>query len=315
MPLWLIPLVAFGVATLVAVALIPWLQKVKFGQVVRDVGPQAHLLKQGTPTMGGIIFLIAMVGVGLLAGWQDTKLLFFMIFVIGFAGIGFWDDYLKVVKKRPLGLRARAKLLSMLVLALMLVWAVVRENIGLSVLVPFTGYVWNLGFWYVPFVILVVLGTVNAVNLTDGLDGLAAGNAIVAFSFYAWYLHATDQISLLIGALTLIGGLLGFLLFNLHPAKVFMGDTGSLALGGGLSVLAVFSRTELILPLVGIIFVVEAASVILQVFSFQVFHRRIFRMSPLHHHFELLGWSEQKVVRSFWIVGLCGALISYLALI
>jgi len=292
--------------------LIPLLRVLKFGQLVRSDGPKGHLKKAGTPTMGGLIFIVAMVGA--LVIWSDLSLeiLLSMGMVLGFGLLGLLDDGLKVVMKRPLGLKARTKILGQFLLALLLIYVAVHVlGRGTELIVPLTGEKWDLGAWYYVIALVLVIGTTNAVNLTDGLDGLAAGCAFFVYLGYLMicllavnnppvlYLNFMD-LALFSGAL--VGGCLAFLFFNRYPAKVFMGDTGSLALGGGIAALAVLTKTELVLPVLGGIFVIETISVILQVLSFRLTGRRIFRMSPLHHHFELLGWRETKVVHVFWVL-------------
>ena len=239
-----------------------------------------------------------------------TTLLVLFIF-LGHFLLGFADDYIKVVKKRNLGLRAYQKLLGQLGIALVTI-LIGRHLLGhdTSVWVPVLGTSLDIGAWYYVLVVFVLVGTSNAVNLTDGLDGLAAGTVAVAALFYAILLYGTDS-SLMAFSAAIIGACVGFLWYNHHPARIFMGDTGSLALGGALAGIAILSRTEALLPIVGIIFVCEALSVILQVASFKTRGKRIFRMSPIHHHFELGGWRETRVVYTFWGVGALGALLAW----
>lgn len=295
---------------------IPLLRRLKFGQNIRDDGPARHMQKAGTPTMGGIMFLAGIITATLWLTRQIEALLV-LVAIIGFGLIGLLDDFLKVAFKRSLGLRAREKLFGQIALSgLVASVAVTYLGRGTAVSVPFSGlfsagglYL-ELGLWlYLAFSILVIVGTANAINLTDGLDGLAAGvTAAVAAAFVVIGLLAGKAgVSAVMAAMA--GGCLGFLAYNRHPARVFMGDTGSLALGGGLGAAAVVTGSELFLLIIGGIYVIEALSVIIQVFSFQVFGRRVFRMSPLHHHFELGGWSENKVVITFWAVSVFLALI------
>lgn len=303
---------AWLIGIVIGPILIPLLRVLKFGQLVRSDGPKGHFKKAGTPTMGGLIFIGAMIGTMVI--WSDlsVEVLLAVGMVAGFGLLGLMDDLIKVAFKRPLGLKAREKILGQVLLAVLLVYTSVHFlHRGTEIIVPLTGMKWDLGVWYYVFAAILVVGTTNAVNLTDGLDGLASG---CAFFVYLGYLiicllavntppilgiHFMD-LALFSGAMC--GGALAFLFFNRYPAKVFMGDTGSLALGGGISALAILTKTELVLPVLGGIFVIETVSVLLQVISFRLTGRRIFRMSPLHHHFELLGWRETKVVHVFWTV-------------
>lgn len=292
--------------------LIPLLRTLKFGQLIRSDGPKRHLSKAGTPTMGGIIFIVAMVGSVLIWCNLSLEIWLTIIMVLGFGFLGLLDDAMMIVFKRSLGLKARVKILGQFFLALIFIYFAVHIlGRGTQLIVPLTGGSWDIGGWYYIVALVLIIGTSNAVNLTDGLDGLAAG---CAFLVYLGYLIicllavknppilALDFMSLALLAASLAGGCLAFLFFNRYPAKVFMGDTGSLALGGGIAALAILTKTELVLPILGGIFVIEAISVILQVFSFRVIGRRIFRMSPLHHHFELVGWRETKIVGVFWML-------------
>lgn len=300
-------LVALGLAPL----LIPVLHRLKLGQQIREVGPKGHLKKQGTPTMGGIIFLI---GVPIaVAIWDPTSVRAWALtlLTVGYGLIGFADDYLKVALKRPLGLRAREKLLMQVLLAVAFAWYVNRFLPVNNYLLPFHLGHLTLGWWYGPTAVLAILGTANAVNITDGLDGLAAGATAVSFAFFALLAVRLKDPPIQLFALAMTGGLIGFLRVNLHPAKVFMGDTGSLALGAGLAGLAVMTGAPLLLPIVGVLFVIETLSVIIQVLSFRLTGKRIFRMSPLHHHFELSGWSEERVVTVFWLVSALGAVLAW----
>lgn len=290
--------------------LIPLLRRLKFGQRVRTDGPKSHLKKAGTPTMGGIIFLIAMVLTVALWSRLTDEVLLVVGITLGFGLIGLADDFIKVVFKRPLGLKARQKLLGQVLLSLVLTYVTVHFlGRGTDVIVPLTEIKWQMGIFYYLFAVIVAVGTTNAVNLTDGLDGLATGITFLVFLGYIIIcLLAVDtppiasvnyqDLAVFSGAMA--GGCLAFLFFNRYPAKVFMGDTGSLALGGAIASLALITKTELILPLLGGVYVLEALSVMLQVISFRLTGKRIFRMSPLHHHFELMGWHETKVVLRFW---------------
>ncbi|MDA8223852.1 phospho-N-acetylmuramoyl-pentapeptide-transferase [Desulfosporosinus sp.] len=316
---------AAGLALIITLVLspflIPVLRVLKFGQNVRDDGPKRHLKKAGTPTMGGIIFLVGIIVSALLTAEQPTSLEMVTLvgITLGFGLIGFVDDFIKVVMHRSLGLRAYQKLIGQFSLAFILMWVSVHWlGRGTDVAIPFTSIHLELGWFYYVFVSLVIVLMTNAVNLTDGLDGLAAGSTMFAGVAYvliallaaihgvAVLAHETDMA---VFAAALVGGTLGFLRFNTYPARIFMGDTGSLALGGALASLAVLTKSELVFIVIGGLFAAEALSVIIQVISFQTTGKRIFRMSPLHHHFELVGWSEWKVVIVFWSVALICAIM------
>ncbi|SDW05579.1 Phospho-N-acetylmuramoyl-pentapeptide-transferase [Marininema mesophilum] len=306
--------VAFSLGIILGPFVIPILRRLKFGQAIREEGPKAHFKKAGTPTMGGTIFLTTMVltAVPLSNLFSDRiSNLFFLLFAtLGYAILGFLDDYIKVVMKRNLGLSAKQKLLGQLFIGLVLYWVLweVRveraENPGISSIhIPGTDITFQLTGLYLPLLVVMMIATSNAVNLTDGLDGLVAGTASIAYGAYAIIGMVQSNYMVVIFSASVVGALLSFLVFNAHPAKVFMGDTGSLALGGGLAALAVITKTEFLLLIIGGVFVIETLSVILQVGSFKLRGKRIFRMSPIHHHFELLGWSEWRVVTTFWSIG------------
>ena len=287
---------------------LPFLHRLKYGQSIREEGPASHQKKSGTPTMGGVMIVLA---VTLFAPLTVTTLLVLFIF-LGHFLLGFADDYIKVVKKRNLGLRAYQKLLGQLFISLVTI-LIGRALLGhdTSVWMPMMGETIDIGALYYLLVVFVLVGTSNAVNLTDGLDGLASGTVAVAALFYAALLYSVDS-GLMTFSAAIIGATVGFLWYNHHPARIFMGDTGSLALGGALAGVAILSHTELLLPIVGVVFFCEALSVILQVISFQTYGKRIFRMSPIHHHFELGGWSETRVVYTFWAVGAAGAVLAWI---
>ena len=294
---------------------LPFLHRLKYGQSIREEGPASHQQKSGTPTMGGVMIVLAVTAATLLfAPLTVTTLLALFIF-LGHFLLGFADDYIKVVKKRNLGLRAYQKLLGQLIIAFVTIFigsTLLAHDTG--VWVPLMGERIDIGILYYVLVIFVLVGTSNAVNLTDGLDGLASGTVAVAALFYAVLMYGVDS-GLMAFSTAIIGACIGFLWYNHHPARIFMGDTGSLALGGALAGVAILSHTELLLPIVGFVFFCEALSVILQVVSFQTRGKRIFRMSPIHHHFELGGWSETRVVYTFWAVGAAAALLAWIVVL
>lgn len=310
-------IIAFLATIIIGPLAIPILKRLKFGQNVRNDGPASHLSKSGTPTMGGIIFLAGITLAGLLTVPRNPEGVLVLAVLLGFGMIGFIDDFLKIALHRPMGLKAREKLAGQILIALLLAFlAVSTLGRGTDLIIPFSSKTIELGTtWYIFFCIFAVVGVANAVNLTDGLDGLASGVTVVtsaAFAIIAIVLHQTGVASIM-AAVT--GGCLAFLFFNRYPAKVFMGDTGSLALGGALGAAAVLTRSELFLVIIGFIYVLETVSVIIQVFSFQVFGRRVFRMSPLHHHFELGGWSENRIVITFVAATICFSLIGIVGFI
>jgi phospho-N-acetylmuramoyl-pentapeptide-transferase len=313
----------------------PWfvrtLRRLSIGQNIRDVGPQSHQVKAGTPTMGGLLILFAWIVTTLLWSNLTNGYVWMAVFVtLGFGAVGFADDYLKVRRRKNLGLTARAKFALLIVVAtsagLLLTNLPALQPFSPTLAFPFfKNLVVDLGPLYVPFVVFVLVGASNAVNLTDGLDGLAIGAAGIAAATYAIFCYAAGnriianylqlqpvpgigEVTIFCGALA--GAAMGFLWFNAHPAEVFMGDVGSLALGGGICIVAVMAKQELVLALVGGLFVLEALSVILQVGSFKLRGKRIFRMAPLHHHFELSGWAEPKIIVRFWILAVVFALVA-----
>lgn len=297
-----IPVTAFIVCALIGPVLIPYLHKLKFGQSIRECGPASHMAKNGTPTMGGIMMLAALL-VALLWGNFTPHVIIALVLTVGHAVIGFIDDYIKVVMKRNLGLTAKQKFLLQFILAGAYVYFAETHIRNTELWVPGINAVIDLGWGYYVLAFLLLVGTTNAVNLTDGLDGLVSFVSLPVTMVFAFIAYMQGMLDLSGFALGLTGACLGFLLFNRHPARVFMGDTGSLALGGAIAALALLTRTELLLVIVGGIYVAEALSVIIQVTYFRFSGgKRIFRMSPLHHHFELGGWPEVKVVRVFTVV-------------
>ena len=291
-------------------AAIPLLHRLKFGQSIRAEGPASHQKKSGTPTMGGI-FMIAgiVIATAIRAEWT-TEIFLALFILLGHFLLGFLDDYIKVVKKRNLGLKARQKLLGQIIIAAVTIYfATTKLGIETTLWLPVVNDTIDLGAAYYVLVLLVIVGASNAVNLTDGLDGLASGCMAIAAAVYCAVCLLTNHFELAIFCAAIVGACIGFLRFNFHPAKIFMGDTGSLALGGAFAALGILTHTELLLPVVGLVFVCEALSVIIQVISFQTTGKRVFKMSPIHHHFELSGWSELKVVFVFWTVGLISGVI------
>ncbi|WP_440252940.1 phospho-N-acetylmuramoyl-pentapeptide-transferase [Dialister succinatiphilus] len=289
------------------------LKKLKARQSIREEGPKSHRIKSGTPTMGGLFMLLSAVLVVIFNKMIDPSVLWLLFLTLGHGLLGFLDDFIKAEKKRNLGLTAKQKMLGQIILAVLFCWGVVDTlHLPYSIAIPFTHTDISIGLLYYPFVVLVIVGASNAVNLTDGLDGLASGCCVIAFSAYAMFCYMTGFNDLGYFIIILAGSCIGFLFFNYHPAKIFMGDTGSLALGGAIAGISVMTRTELLLIFLGLIFVLEALSVIIQVASFQLTGKRVFKMSPLHHHFELSGWSEVHVVWAFWIFEGIAACVSLL---
>lgn len=292
---------------------IPLLKKLKARQSIREEGPKSHRIKSGTPTMGGLFMLLSAVLVVVFNKMIEPSVLWLLFLTLGHGLLGFLDDFIKAEKKRNLGLTAKQKMLGQIILAVLFCWGVVDTlHLPYSIAIPFTHTDISIGLLYYPFVVLVIVGASNAVNLTDGLDGLASGCCVIAFSAYAMFCYMTGFNDLGYFIIILAGSCIGFLFFNYHPAKIFMGDTGSLALGGAIAGISVMTRTELLLIFLGLIFVLEALSVIIQVASFQLTGKRVFKMSPLHHHFELSGWSEVHVVWAFWIFEGIAACVSLL---
>lgn len=294
--------------------MIPFLLRLKVGQTVRDEGPESHLKKNGTPTMGGLIILIGFLGGSLIFSGRYSNTIPVILMTVGFGIIGFLDDYIKVVLKRSMGLRAWQKMaLQIVITALFAIYMTRISGIDLSIRIPFTGgYMIDLGWFSYVVLFLAVLGTVNGANFTDGVDGLATSVTIVIAAYFA-IIAVMENMGLEPTSLSIIGALLGFLIFNCYPAKVFMGDTGSLALGGYVIATAYMLNMPLYVVIVALIYMIEVISVMLQVGYFKLTHgKRIFRMAPIHHHFELGGWSEVKVVTVFTIVTIFACVISYL---
>ena len=303
-------LAAAGVVLLMGPLVLPMLRRLKFGQSIREEGPKSHQAKSGTPTMGGVMIVLGIVIGTLAAGNFSAEIALALFILLGHFVLGFLDDYIKVVKKRNLGLKAKQKLLGQVLIAVVTIYIGTKElGLDTSLWIPVLRETVDIGGLYYLLTLFVLVGASNAVNLTDGLDGLASGTMAVAASVYGVVCLLTGHSDLAVFCYAVVGACVAFLKFNAHPAKVFMGDTGSLALGGAFAAMGILTHTEILLAVVGFIFVCEALSVIIQVTSFKTTGKRVFRMSPIHHHFELGGWSEWKVVLVFWSVGLLAGLV------
>ena len=309
-------IIAFVISAILCPIVIPFLHKLKFGQQVRDDGPQAHLKKQGTPTMGGLVILSSIIITSLLYLKDYPKIIPVLFVTAGFGVIGFLDDYIKIVMKRSEGLNPGQKLAGQIIITgIFAYYIITSDEIGTQMLIPFTGQYLVMPVWlFVPALFFIVLGTDNGVNFTDGLDGLCTSVTILVATFFTIVaIGENSGISPITGAV--VGSLLGFLLFNVYPARVFMGDTGSLALGGFVASSAFMMQMPLFIAVVGLIYLVEVLSVIIQVTYFKkTGGKRIFKMAPIHHHFELGGWSETRVVAVFSTVTAILCLIAYLGL-
>ena len=309
-------LIAFFANLLICPVIIPLLHRLKFGQNIREDGPQEHAKKSGTPTMGGLAIIVSFLAAAVFFLRDNSEALLLVFVTVGFGVVGFLDDYIKIVKKRSEGLTPSQKIVMQLIVCGVFLFFLAQiddpHNSFKAITIPFVNFTWNMGILFYPFVIFFVLGFVNGVNFTDGLDGLAAGvTAIVStfLMFGAWSISS----GVLPVAGAAVGSLLGFLIFNTHPAKVFMGDTGSLALGGFVSAAAIILRMPLLLVIVGFIYVAEVLSVVIQVGYFKMTGgKRIFRMAPLHHHYEMKGVSETKIVIVFYIITTILCLVGYL---
>ncbi len=301
--------IAFLVTVSLGSKFIEYLQSRKFGQFVREDGPETHLIKTGTPTMGGVVMLAGLVAALVVVGRPNAATFGALVLISTVAGIGLYDDWQKISNKRNEGLSVKYKFL-LLTLAVVLADFLAIRYVGVTQNIIVPGWDRNLVLGpglvgvalFSVFLLLVIVGSTNAVNLADGLDGLAAGAGGIALLTYTAiaFLERQYDVALICGAM--VGALIGFLWFNAHPAEVFMGDTGSLAIGGVMAAAAVFTKTEMLLPIIGGLFVIEALSVIIQYAFFKLTHRRVFKMAPIHHHFELLGWEENKIVVRFWII-------------
>ncbi len=306
-------LIAFTVCVCIGPFFIPFLRKLKFGQEIREIGPSWHKSKRGTPTMGGIIFIIAITAVTLIFD-RDKKSLMLVLLSLAFGVIGLADDFIKVVMKRNLGLNEKQKFLLQLAASVLFIYIGLHFKLfDTSMVIPFVEKSVDIGWLYIPLMLFIIIGGTNSVNLTDGVDGLATSVTIAVSVFFTIISVKMGEISVAIFSATLAGALIGFLIFNIHPAKVFMGDTGSLYLGGAVCGIALILKMPLILAIVGLWYVVETLSVIMQVSSFKLTGKRIFKMSPIHHHFEMCGWSENKIVLTAVILTVILAIIGYIA--
>lgn len=302
--------VSLGIYPLV----IPFLHKIKFGQSIRQDGPQSHLKKKGTPTMGGFVFVLVPIAVLALLMPQallNTKIQIVIISYVGYSLIGFIDDFLIIVKKNNDGLSPSAKFLMQTILAV-IIFFMYRNVSSTGILIPFTHLEINLGWFYFVLILVMFTAESNAVNLTDGLDGLSSGCVLIALAPFILFSITQGEYGLAVFLMAVFGSLLAYLKNNFFPAKIFMGDTGSLALGGLLAAVAMVLKQEILLVVIGGIFVLEVVSVIIQVTSFKLTRKRVFRMAPLHHHFELGGMNEKQVVLMFWCIEAVFACVGYL---
>ncbi|WP_034855888.1 phospho-N-acetylmuramoyl-pentapeptide-transferase [Clostridium intestinale] len=307
-------ILSFLVATIIGSPIIKGLYNLKFGQNIRQDGPQSHLKKAGTPTIGGLIFITSTTIVTFIMIRDIKDEAFVALFAfIAFGFIGFLDDIIKIVKRNNLGLRAYQKMILLLIVSGVLSYYSYVE-LGTKINVPFINTQWDLGVLYIPFVIFYFAATTNAVNLTDGLDGLATSVTILVMTFLSIVSFNLGNYTLTIFSIVLAGSLLGFLRFNAFPARVFMGDTGSLALGGAVATVALLLKIPFIVVIIGAIYVIETLSVIIQVSSFKLTGKRVFKMAPIHHHFEHMGWSETKIVTIFSIITVIVCFIGFLSL-
>lgn len=310
---WMLPAIVSFLITLVFMPmLIRYFRNKKEGQMIREEGPTWHEKKSGTPTMGGLMFISAIVIADLLISpffhLFDPSLLILLFILVLYGLVGMWDDSIKIFQRQNEGLKAWQKFSAQIVGALIFAAVYIYEGFPMAIKLPF-GPDFNLGYLYIIFIVFWLVGFSNAVNLTDGLDGLVAGTSTIVFSAFGIIALAQHQASVATFCFTVVGGLLAFFIFNHKPAKIFMGDMGSLALGGAISAVSILVHHELLLLLIGIIYVGETASVMLQVASFKLTGKRIFKMTPIHHHFELMGWSEWKVDGVFWLITLIAAAI------
>lgn len=305
---------AFVLTAILIPMLIPLLKRMKFGQTIREEGPESHLVKTGTPTMGGLSFIsvtVVLSIIGLFFVDDVYKLLVLIIVTLGFGLIGFVDDYIIVVKKNNAGLSSKQKFIFQILVAIIIYFIMINwiPDIDAGIRIPGTDFLIPLGIFFVVWIVFWLVGFSNAVNLTDGLDGLSTGTSIIAFGSFLVISLILGEMEIALFLFILIGGLFGFLIYNKYPAKLFMGDTGSLALGGIIAIVSIMLNNSLLLLLIGLVFVIETLSVMMQVTSYKLTGKRIFKMTPIHHHFELSGWNEWKIVIVFWSFGLiCGVI-------
>lgn len=290
-------------------ALIPLLTKLKFGQSIREEGPQSHLKKSGTPTMGGFIFLTGLLCAVAITLNFSIETGIFMLATLGMGLVGFLDDFLIIKKRKNEGLKPKQKLLGQFIVAIA-VTALVALQFGTAISVPFTDFKWDMGWLYYPFMVIFIVAIANGVNLTDGLDGLAGTVTFFNMGFFAYAAVLLQMESLAGAGFALCGGLIGFVFYNKYPAKVFMGDLGSLALGGAIAAMSMMTGLVLFVPIVGLIYVIETLSVTIQVLVYKKTKKRVFKMAPIHHHFELSGWNEKVIVRNFSLLTIVMAGIS-----
>ncbi len=310
-------LISFAAAAGLGPILIPLLKRLKFGQVVRDDGPQSHLSKSGVPTMGGFLIIIgAIIGIAVTYGKFDYKAYLFIVALLLYMGVGFIDDFIKVVLKRSKGLSAKMKAALLLVISVGIGYFVYKY-VGTDIKLPFTDKTWDIGWWIIPLSTLVLVSTTNSANLTDGQDGLLSGIAMAYFFAYALafvFMPDIFESGLATLSVGVVGACLGFLVFNAYPARCFMGDTGSLAIGGAMGMIALLSKTLIWVPFMGLTIVVASVSVIIQVGYYKKTKKRVFKMAPLHHHFEQLGYPEMKITAIYVIVTTVMSLIGILAI-
>ncbi len=303
--------IPFLILMLFGPGLISILKRLNFGQQIRGAGPESHQQKRGIPTMGGVLIIIGIIITSLVLFDLTSYIILVLFVTTGMGLIGFLDDFIKIRTQSSLGLKARSKIAGQLFFGLILaLYVYYYTDLGTGIIVPLTGKLYILDFWIIPLIVLTVIGTANAVNLTDGLDGLAAGITAIVASALAVITSILGLYQLTLFGLSVTGACLGFIWFNSHPAQVFMGDVGSLALGGAVASIAILSRTELFLLIIGGVYVIETLSVMIQVLYFRLTGgKRVFRMTPLHHHYELGGLSESKVVARFMLLNIVFAIL------
>ena len=312
MPYLLYIIIAVITTIILGAVGIPMAKKYKAHQSIREEGPKSHRCKSGTPTMGGLFMVLAAVIVTVFSQAHSWAVICLLVLTVGYCILGFLDDFIKAEKKRNLGLTAKQKLMGQIILAVIFCYGTSTAlNLSHAILVPFTSWELSIGYLYYPFVVIVIVGASNAVNLTDGLDGLAAGCCFITFMAYALYSLWVGLTDVAAFSCIMAGCCAGFLFYNYHPAKIFMGDTGSLALGGILAAISIILHKEIVFLFIGLVYILETLSVIIQVAYFKKTGKRIFKMSPLHHHFELTGYGEVKTVYIFVAIALISSAIGY----